>query len=302
MKPYTLTNREGESISPMTSTKTVFDEKGVDLDTLLLQQRQDGENALKEYAKKTEVTRDLSGKQDKLSTTTDLHITDDNIIGLTEKGSRKMFDEMFLEMAGEYGTIDYSHFENNVHKPYCLNELWLTYEEVKRSMMYPLRVVSNYMGEYYADVDIRTNICYPHIWFTQINCQNFANQCRAEVLRFPPKFQPTSSSGMFVNCGNLKKVLGPIYPIQPATHLFYGSSTHKLEYIELILREDVDLSQASKLTIECIEYLIAKAVNTKTITIAVHPDVYEKLTDTNNTEWYAQLTAGAAKNISFATI
>ena len=107
---------------------------------------------------------------------------------------------------------------------------------------------------------------------------------------------------MFVNCGNLKKVFGPIYPIQPALHLFYGSGTHKLEYIELILREDIDLSQASKLTIECIEYLIAKAVNTKTITITVHPDVYEKLTDTNNTEWYAQLTAAAAKNISFATI
>lgn len=302
MKPYTLTNREGESISPMTSTKTVFDEHGIDLDTLLILQRQDGENALKEYAKKTEVTRDLSGKQDKLSTTTDLHITDDNIIGLTEKGSRKMFDEMFLEMAGKHGTIDYSHFENNVHKPYCLNELWLTYEEVKRSMMCPLRVVSNYMGEYYANVDIRTNICYPHIWFTQINCQNFANGCRAEVLRFPPRFQPTNTAGMFVNCSNLKKVFGPIYPIQPSIQQFYGSSTRKLEYIELILRENIDLSQASRLTIECIEYLITNAVNTKTITITVHPDVYEKLTDTNNTEWYAQLTAAAAKNISFATI
>ncbi len=302
MKPYTLTNREGERISPMTSTKTVFDKRGVDLDTLLIEQKQSGENALKEYAKKTEVARDLARKQDKLSTTTDLHITDDNIIGLTEKGGRKMFDEMFLEMAGKYGSIDYSHFENNVHKPYCLNELWLTYEEVKRSMMYPLRVVSNYMGEYYGNVNIRTNICYPHMWFTQINCQNFANGCEAEVLRFPPRFQPTGTAGMFVNCPNLKKVFGPIYPMRPTTLMFYGSSSHRLEYIELILRENIDLSQASRLTIECIEYLITNAVNTKTITITVHPNVYEKLTDTNNTEWYAQLTAAAAKNISFATI
>lgn len=37
MKPYTLTNREGESISPTTSTRTVFDENGVDLETRIAQ-------------------------------------------------------------------------------------------------------------------------------------------------------------------------------------------------------------------------------------------------------------------------
>lgn len=35
MKPYTIKTREGESVSPLTSTQTVFDENGVDLDTLL---------------------------------------------------------------------------------------------------------------------------------------------------------------------------------------------------------------------------------------------------------------------------
>lgn len=37
MKPYTLTDREGEHISPLTSTRTVFDDEGVDLATRLAQ-------------------------------------------------------------------------------------------------------------------------------------------------------------------------------------------------------------------------------------------------------------------------
>lgn len=99
MKPYTIKNREGESISPMTSTKTVFDEKGVDLDTLLSQQKQDADNSLKEYAKKSEVTKAISGKQDKLSTTTDLHITDDSIIGLTDMAKKRLFIDMWNVLA-----------------------------------------------------------------------------------------------------------------------------------------------------------------------------------------------------------
>lgn len=47
---------------------------------------------------------------------------------------------------------------------------------------------------------------------------------------------------------------------------------------------------------------MANAANTSAITITVHPDVYAKLTDESNAEWYAVLTAAAAKNITFATI
>ena len=80
----TLKDREsGQTVYPITSTEAVFDENGVNLKTLLLNQKQSIENALKDYPKKTDVTQSLEGKQDKLSPTTDIYITNDNIIGLS---------------------------------------------------------------------------------------------------------------------------------------------------------------------------------------------------------------------------
>ena len=52
---------------------------------------------------------------------------------------------------------------------------------------------------------------------------------------------------------------------------------------------------------ESLQYLVNNASNTAPITITVHPDVYAKLTDEANADWYAVNTAAQAKNIAFAT-
>ena len=50
-----------------------------------------------------------------------------------------------------------------------------------------------------------------------------------------------------------------------------------------------------------VNFVVQKAINTSAITITVHPEVYAKLTDSTNTEWYAVNTAAQAKQIAFAT-
>lgn len=310
MKPYTLTNREGESISPMTSTKTVFDEKGVDLDTLLMQQRQDGENALKDYAKKTEVTQDLSGKQDKLSTTIDLHITDDNILGLTEKGSRKMFDEMFKDAVGGYGDIDHTHYEDGVNKPYYLNELWLTDKEAVAVYKY---LIVGYKGYPATKSFVRPKVKTFTIW---LDCASTAGATdftlvtghSHDLKTFRIADSGTSkyvvaNAFSVVNCFELKSLLGVIDVLHIKNTFTPFTNCPKLEEVAFRrLSSSINLSGLPLLSLASVNYLVENAANTSTITITVHPDVYEKLTDTNNTEWYAQLTAAAAKNISFATI
>ena len=62
------------------------------------------------------------------------------------------------------------------------------------------------------------------------------------------------------------------------------------------------LGNCAKLDLPSFTTLVERANNTSVITITVHPDVYAKLTDPENAEWYAVNVAAQAKQIAFATI
>lgn len=65
---------------------------------------------------------------------------------------------------------------------------------------------------------------------------------------------------------------------------------------------NVDFRYAKNISLATLQYAVANAANTSTITITVHPDTYTKLTDETNTEWYQVLLDAADKNITFATV
>lgn len=54
-----------------------------------------------------------------------------------------------------------------------------------------------------------------------------------------------------------------------------------------------------KLSLASLQHMTSKSWD-KAITITVHPDVFAKLTDPNNAEWYQVLNDAVAKNITFA--
>lgn len=56
------------------------------------------------------------------------------------------------------------------------------------------------------------------------------------------------------------------------------------------------------ISLDSFKYMVQYAYNTTPITITVHPDIYAKLTDTENTEWYQVSQDAIAKQITFATI
>lgn len=107
---------------------------------------------------------------------------------------------------------------------------------------------------------------------------------------------------LFRQAKNVRKVLGT---------LWVGglTSISSLEFENMAALEEIRLSGlkcnlpikgSPKLSLESVKYMVEKATNTATITISVHADVYAKLNDEQNTEWYAVREAAAAKNISFA--
>lgn len=68
-----------------------------------------------------------------------------------------------------------------------------------------------------------------------------------------------------------------------------------------LLRYNVNLKDSPLLTLESFQYLVENATNTSAITVTVHADVYAKLTDPQQADWYAVNTAAQGKQISFAT-
>lgn len=67
------------------------------------------------------------------------------------------------------------------------------------------------------------------------------------------------------------------------------------------LQYNVNLKDSPLLTLESFQYLVENATNTSAITVTVHADVYAKLTDPQQADWYAVNTAAQGKHISFAT-
>ena len=297
MKPYTIKNREGESISPMTSTKTVFYEKGVDLDTLLSQQRQDADNVLKDYAKKTEVAQDLAGKQDKLSTTTDLHITDDSIIGLTDMAKKRLFIDMWNSACGSYGqyNADTGFFELN-------GLIDITYDEAIPIYLRKMGPSYDYRFLFY-NTKVRTNLMQSDTPLVGINFNDCFNASSVEVIRLPDKTGVGSVFGMLSNTNKLKKIIGRLRIDQMTGSRDFGGTQSPLEEIWLMwLSKPLDISAYPKIKSECIKFLVENSNNGNTsVDVYIHQDIYEKLTDSSNTEWNEILQIAIQRNISFLT-
>ena len=76
----------------------------------------------------------LTAKQDKIVDSADITVGwDDGIEGRTlyiePSAKQKVFDDLWISAAGSNGTVDHTHTEGGVNKPYYLNEVWMTYEE-----------------------------------------------------------------------------------------------------------------------------------------------------------------------------
>lgn len=112
----------------------------------------------------------------------------------------------------------------------------------------------------------------------------------------------------FMNCRKLREIRGVIHCngksmgfASPGSPTFEGCRA--LESVKIYnLAENVRFEDSPLLSLESLSYIVTNAVNQRVITITVHPDVYAKLTDPDNAEWYAINTAAQAKQIAFATI
>lgn len=291
----TLTDRKtGEAVYPVTSTKAVFDEKGEDLDTLLAAQKQETEAALKDYAKKT----DLSGKQDALTDSLDVKVSG-TALTITERAKRAVFDDLFLAAAGTWGKIDYSHFEDGVSKPYYLNELWLTYEEAVEIFKAYISLDNNepWFGNFKK---IRTHLPFGRNYSTALG-QTFHGCTAIEIVRIT--FVPSGSYATFMRCSKLRKVTAITEGNRFPTSKDFSGCVALEDLLIQRIAVNLYIQDCPLVNAASFRYMIQYAKNTAAITFYVHPDVYAKLTsavDDPDDEWYGLIDLAAAKQITFA--
>ena len=261
---------------------------------------------IKEY-----VQPDLTAKQDKLVNSDDVTIGIDSKLTVTDLAKREVFDDLWIKAAGSNGTVDHTNTEDNVSKPYYLNEVWMTYEEAL--------VVYN---ESYADIQSLigrkiygvTNFPPPDgggsSRFSNYNAPN------AKAINVGDGFLVSSLEGWLYVAPKLTKIIGNI-------NLQYWSASIKSDrYLETPALTDVSLyhlhnnfniSFLKSISLSSMQYMVHNSTATSSITVTVHPDVYAKLTgDTTNAaaaaltaeelaQWTALATTANSKNISFAT-
>lgn len=133
-----------------------------------------------------------------------------------------------------------------------------------------------------------SNIEVVPAYYGTVSTYSFYNCSKLRVIGFPDR----NDLGLYnLNSSNVNDSNAPFYNCQ-SLEMVYG--TIRGNY-------NLDVKWSPKLTLENFQWWIKKAVNTVPISIIVHPDVYAKLTDESNTEWYQVNQDAIAKQITFAT-
>lgn len=186
--------------------------------------------------------------------------------------------------------------------PYGLNRLWLTYEEAvliaAESMVRATPITSRVM-------EGRTNF-EPLYTGGSEEFSNFRAE-NAEILRLhsaPFKTYPTRFINWLLNAPELKSIIGnfDLTYFTGVTASSFGCPLLKDVHFKG-LKSGLDIRHLKSISLASLTYLVNNAANGATaITVTVHAEVYAKLTDEAQADWFALLTSATAKNISFATV
>lgn len=208
---------------------------------------------------------------------------------------RKVFDDLWIKAAGSNGTVDHTHTESGVSKPYYLNEMWMTYEEAL--------VVYN---EYFADISSLygrevygvTNFAPPRnnaaVTYSNFNAPNVV------TINVGPSFLVSGFMGWCSNSPNLTKIIGQInlQYWKPGVGSYGYLRAPNLRDINLYhLSNNFNISSLKNISLSSMQYMVNNSTATSPITVTVHPRVYAKLTgDTTNINPSTKITRDVTKD------
>lgn len=228
--------------------------------------------------------------------------------------TERVFIDMWVEAAGDYGGYDATYTEDGKSKPYELNDLHFDYDEAVAIMGFARergqRVIITEWGRgQLARCHNRTML---PIMLNGSNTMMYelCEGCDCEVLQFEMLHEAGKAISFwytFYNCKRLREIRGTISIAERSFNVNNNASFGLCSSLEEVRLKGyaggyLNLSESPLLSLESMQFLVSNALTlTEAATIMVHADVYAKLTDTTNSAWYKVLTDAAAKKITFAT-
>lgn len=247
---------------------------------------------------------EVAAKQDALTTSADLSISDNNELSLTDMAKKRLFIDMWNAACGTYGRY------NTKTGFFELNGLTdITYQEALLIDAYGIPS-GDLDNKYSGQQGVRTY--YPYkVANVPINADCAFNYNNSLVVFNGVTIKTTKMAGMFQGCINLRSVqIIDVVNSSPSNTAFMNC--YKLETLKINrLGGDMNVQWSPLLTLSSFQSIVQNATNKSPITITVHPDVYAKLTgDTTNAaaaaltpeelaQWQQVVTDAAEKDISF---
>lgn len=243
---------------------------------------------LKGYAK----TEELQKKQDALSVTEDLRLTDEGLLGLTEMAKKRLFIDLWNKACQVDGLfwgaarIVVGRY-NEATGFFELNGLTdITYEQ---ALVIYDQYVSGLSLRY-----CRTNLQS----FTNTNNFSLVHGIETEVIHGTEKSYIKNFNA--ANSTKIREVKYIEFSMLNSSQFQGMSALETIEGIRVSAKGTFSVKECPKLNVRSVKALVD--ANPEGNTIQTHPDVYAKLTNPENAEWFAVLEAALAKNISFATV
>lgn len=212
---------------------------------------------------------------------------------LTDTARHAVFDDLWKAAGCTIGTGE---------SKYLCNGIGHTYEEAK--YLYDMGCLRHgCLDQFYRDSAIKTNMP-PKLngnigkgSYTFMGCTQLTNVVA-------PLYFPNIAS--FRGCTALHtiKIYAPNSDQGNATDAYLNCSALTTIDLTVVFAHDFDLSYSPLLDLATFQRIVSKYNKGTAITIYVHPDVYAKLTDTDqivNAQWYAVMTQAVNKKIAFAT-
>lgn len=222
---------------------------------------------------------------------------------------KDLFIDMWKKQVGKYGTYneDTGYFELGTIKDLTYNDAL----NIWAAGVYhgTTTIVGFYMhGTINLDSNIRARANLPRVGGingsqVKMDFTFYANSFIEQVI-----FQfGTVGPSTFYLCERLRQIGledSLLYSLNSSNTEESYKNCPKLELIYGALRggNNINVSWSPLLKLETFKCWLDNCFITSPITITVHEDVYNKLTDEENTEWYAVNQAAIAKQITFATI
>lgn len=239
----------------------------------------------------------IAAKQDALTTSDDLMISQDNELSLTDKAKYATFDAQWTAIGG---TVVESG------KTYSINGGTGDFADAVKAMTY-------YTEQPRADLSW---LCFgkslkllPTIIVPNTARVNFSLAFASLYGINKVVIRSTYTDGVILvgdmfavfNSSQVKE-LDCVLDVSAANNLSTAFPYSKIEEIRLKrLNDNISFPHSKNLSLASLQYLVENATNTKAITLTVHADVFAKLTDESNTDWHAVAVAALAKNITIAS-